>query len=143
MKKTAESSAINRRKFFSTGGAGLIAASLPVFARSEPATRPITDAPAPIKQNGWKDMLQEALKYRKLDAHNHVFDDGATVNESCRRVGIDRAACSIPGGKTMQAIRDNNDIVLKAMKSYPKRILGQCYINPSFQKESLEEIDRC
>jgi predicted TIM-barrel fold metal-dependent hydrolase len=96
-----------------------------------------------LKKDGWKDMIQEASKYRKLDAHNHVWDDGATTAESCRRVGIARAACSIPGGKTVQAIRENNDIIIRAMKNQPEVIMGQCYIDPTFPKEALEEIDRC
>lgn len=91
-------------------------------------------------------MFEEAIKYRKLDAHNHVVFAGLRpedVNESCERLGITKAACSIPVGKTPGEIRDSNDSVLQAMKAFPDRIMGQCYINPVFKKESLEEIDRC
>ena len=39
--------------------------------------------------------------------------------------------------------RANNDIVLAAVKQYPDRFIGFFTLNPSYQKESLEEIKRC
>lgn len=143
MKGDSENTGINRRKFLGAGGITLLGASMSGILCNIPLQRKNETTKETFQQDGWKKMLADAVKYRKLDSHNHVFDDGATVNESCERLGITRAACSIPGGKTVKAIRENNDIVLKAMKAYPNRILGQCYINPSFKKESLDEIDRC
>ncbi len=143
MKGDSENTGINRRKFLGAGGITLLGASMSGILCNIPLQQKNETTKETFQQDGWKKMLADAVKYRKLDSHNHVFDDGATVNESCERLGITRAACSIPGGKTVKAIRENNDIVLKAMKAYPNRILGQCYINPSFKKESLDEIDRC
>lgn len=143
MKGDSENTGINRRKFLGAGGITLLGASMSGILCNIPLQKKNETTKETFQQDGWKKMLADAVKYRKLDSHNHVFDDGATVNESCERLGITRAACSIPGGKTVKAIRENNDIVLKAMKAYPNRILGQCYINPSFKKESLDEIDRC
>lgn len=142
---------IGRRKFLSQGGIGLLGASMPGLIRSSrtgiPATgRQERNIISAFQEAGWEKMFREAVSYRKIDSHNHV-DAGANsardVDRSCELLGITKAAVSIPGGKTPEAIRNNNNIVLKAMKAFPNRILGQCYINPGFRKEALEEIDRC
>ena len=44
---------------------------------------------------------------------------------------------------TPEEFRKCNDSVLTAMKQYPDRYLGSCFINPVYGKESLEEIKRC
>jgi predicted TIM-barrel fold metal-dependent hydrolase len=43
----------------------------------------------------------------------------------------------------MEEIRVANDDVLEAMRRYPGRILGYCFVVPGYFRESLEEIDRC
>ncbi len=134
---------IDRRRFLSTGGIALLGASMSGVLCNVPIAKTDETEIGKLQPDGWKKMMQEGLKYRKLDAHNHVFNNGAQVNESCDRLGITRAACSVPGGKTVKIIRENNDSVLKAMKEFPNRIMGQCYINPTFKKEAIEEIDRC
>lgn len=152
MKQQSELDRIGRRRFLGKGGLALLATSLTGIACNVSSQKKDNIGKAGrtkeqgFQQNGWDSMFQEALKYRKLDAHNHVAFDGLTpkdVNESCERLGITRAACSFPGGKTPEEIRNNNNQVLAAMKAFPNRILGQCYINPVFRKETLEEIDRC
>lgn len=142
MKYQSEHS-IDRRGFISVGGISLLAASMSGILCKSPLEPKLDSKENTFQPDGWKNMLLEAVKYRKIDAHNHVWQDGAQLDESCKRLGITRAACSIPGGKTISKIRDDNDTVMKAMKEFPNRILGQCYINPLFQKEALEEIDRC
>jgi uncharacterized protein len=137
---------INRRKFLAASGVSLIGMSMPkVFAgsaeTSEPSVAPA--AAAKFKKDGWQEMLKKAATYKKLDAHNHVRTNAAPLVESCKRTGIMRAACSATGGRTPEAIKENNDQVIKAMKQYPDTIMGQCYINPIFKKEALDEIDRC
>lgn len=150
-----DNSKLNRRKFLGNGGAALIGASVSGIFCNTPADKGKSDSTKEahaegvqieFQPDGWKKMFEKAVQYRKIDAHNHVGFPGlspAEVDESCRRMGITRAACSLPGGKTPDAIRKNNDVVLNAMKAFPDRILGQCYINPTFKKECLEEIDRC
>jgi predicted TIM-barrel fold metal-dependent hydrolase len=151
MENQSEKGGINRRKFLGASGLTVLAASMAgsgILCKN-PESKEEAEAKSTLKKDGWKNMYEQSLKYRKIDAHNHavgpnnVFGSAAQVDESCRRLGITMAACSIPGGKTMADIRKNNDIILDSMKQFPKRILGQCYINPTFQKESLEEIDRC
>lgn len=143
---------IDRRKFLGRSGIALLSTALPGIVTSSLSCKgnrgKNNEIPSPgFQKDGWKDMLHEAVKYRKLDAHNHLglgdSDDLTNLVKSCDLVGITMAAVSRPLGKTPAAIRESNDLILKAMKAMPKRILGQCYIDPGFQKEALEEIDRC
>lgn len=136
---------LNRRNFLGTGGLALLGASLSGVSCSEPSGASADNAAGTFQPEGWKKLLLEASKYPKLDAHNHIWEgsNADQINESCELLGITRAACSIPGGKTPEEIRVNNDAIIKGMKAYPQRIMGQCYIDPRFKKEALDEIDRC
>lgn len=40
-------------------------------------------------------------------------------------------------------VRRENDDVLRAVEQAPDRILGFVYLNPKYERESLQEIDRC
>jgi hypothetical protein len=106
---------------------------------------------------GWKaapqpervyDVRAAIHRYRKLDSHNHIFGDPGRVIAAADRLEIEKIAISVPitnprQEATPEAFRACNDRVLKAMKDFPGRFLGQCFINPRYQRESLEEIDRC
>ena len=99
------------------------------------------------------------MRFKKIDSHEHIgvgvvrnFDLNAHIKEQLNiadRLSIDKLVISRPiadqsGSKaTPEEVRECNDIILKAMKLHPERYLGQVYINPIYQKESLEEIDRC
>lgn len=89
----------------------------------------------------------------KLDCHMHVkgrsvtwsWDHNDRIIEAADRLGIDQLCCSIPitrGMPTMDQVIACNDDVLAAMRRYQGRILGYCFIVPSY-RESLVEIDRC
>jgi len=56
---------------------------------------------------------------------------------------IQRLAISIPRGVNPIQFRASNDRILAAMKEHPDRFIGQCYVDPHFAKEALEEIKRC
>jgi len=146
MKHQSEHSGINRRRFLTNSGITLLGASMSGILCNTPDPKSKDTDMGTFQKDGWQNMLSEAKKYRKLDAHNHV-DDGnyspENIDKSCERLGITRAAVSSIFGKNVKDIRAGNDIVLSAMKAFPNRILGQCFINPGFAKESLEEIDRC
>ena len=99
------------------------------------------------------DIMKEVMKYRKIDAHEHV-GLGGTVEiqiDIADRLNIDKLVISKPipdyaantPPATPEAFRKCNDEVLSAMKRYPGRYLGQVYVNPVYGKESLEEIKRC
>jgi len=90
----------------------------------------------------------------RIDCHMHVggktarwgWDDDVRVIEAADRLGIDQLCCSIPvtrGTPGMDEVRACNDDVLEAMRRFPGRILGYCFVIPGCHRESLEEIDRC
>ena len=98
------------------------------------------------------DIMKEVMKYRKIDAHEHVRIDGSNIEaqiDFADRLGIEKLAISRPISQgtakeaTPEAFIKCNDSVLKAMKKYPDRYLGMAYVNPLYGKESLEEIKRC
>jgi uncharacterized protein len=73
--------------------------------------------------------------------------DADRVIDAADRLEIEKLACSIPiiGGRwaTPDEVRACNDGVLDAMRRYPKRILGYCFLNPGYGREALAEIERC
>ncbi len=97
------------------------------------------------------DIMKEVMKFRKINAHEHVYlgSEPSVLIDAADRLGMEKLVVSLPVSfedrvlVTPDRFRECNDKVLKAMKLYPGRILGQFYINPFYQKESLEEIDRC
>lgn len=123
---------IDRRSFLASAGAVPVMAGWKVAPRAEP----VLDLPAAIH------------RYRKIDSHNHIIDDPRKVIAAADRLEIEKIAISLPivrpsQPSTPEAFRAVNDQVLRAMKDYPSRFLGQCFINPQYQRESLEEINRC
>ncbi len=96
-------------------------------------------------------IMKEALKYRKINSHEHVGLSG-TIEfqiEMADRLGFEMIVVSkiISADSNSKAtpyeVRACNDEVLKAIKKYPGRYLGWCFVNPTYTKESLEEINRC
>ncbi len=135
---------INRRKFFrntaiSTAGILMGGNLLELSAK---------DYRASVSS----DIMKEVMKYRKINAHEHVTADCSNVEaqiDFANRLAMDKLAISRPITKenandaTPEEFRKANDSVLKAMEMYPDRYLGMCYVNPIYGKESLEEINRC
>ena len=97
------------------------------------------------------DILKETFKYRKINAHEHVGLSGTIEYQigMADRLGIEKLVVSkiisadSNSKATPEEVKDCNDEVLRAMKKYPDRYMGWCFINPVFGKESLEEINRC
>ena len=97
-----------------------------------------------------KDWMKEVLKYRKIDAHAHVDETfyKPEVNlDFADRLGIEKMMISnflrpFKEG-TPDDFRTRNDFTIRCMKEYPQRFIGTVVLNPQYQKESLEEIDRC
>ena len=76
--------------------------------------------------------------------------DGCEVDsviDAAARLGIDRLNCSIPitGGRwaTPDEVRACNDAMLDAIRRYPARIGGYCFLNPGYPREALAELERC
>ena len=99
-------------------------------------------------------IMKEVMKYRKISAHEHTGMPGwLTIEDQidlADRLSIEKLEISRPISAdseteeaTPEGFRKCNDLVLKAMKQYPDRYLGSCFVNPVYGKESLEEINRC
>jgi predicted TIM-barrel fold metal-dependent hydrolase len=95
------------------------------------------------------DLMQKVRKYRKIDSHAHVglsSDAPSVYVDLADRLNIEKLVISKPatrGNPSPSDIRENNDYVLKAVKEFPDRFIGQMTLNVNHQKESLEEIKRC
>jgi uncharacterized protein len=95
------------------------------------------------------DLMKEVMNYRKIDTHAHIYFTDKSPEEELdygKRLGIDKQRISgflsvMPG--TPKQFREYNDLVIKAIKKYPKHLLGGFVLNPAYKKESLEEIKRC
>lgn len=91
-----------------------------------------------------------------IDAHAHIEwcpDPGASFRgtldeaqiEAGDVLGIDIFVCSClaPRPSTPDTFRQANDRLMAAMREFPGRIWGYCYVNPGYGREALAEIDRC
>ena len=94
--------------------------------------------------------LEEVMKYKKIDSHAHVWEnlpgDLGVQLDYADRLGIKTQVISCPvtsGKATPDRFRENNNFILKCMKQHPDRFIGQITLNPEYQKESLQEIERC
>lgn len=97
-----------------------------------------------------KDLMKEVMKYRKIDSHAHVYfdeDSPGTQLDFADRLGIEKLMISRnmePFSKgTPEEFRRCNDLVIRCMKQHPDRFIGMMVLNPTYKKESLEEIKRC
>lgn len=135
----------NRRKF--VGSTAAITAGV-LFGNSLKAMSypDNEDIGAPLNRY---DIMKDVLKYRKIDAHAHIYftdDSPGTQLDYGERLGIEKQVISrylsvFPG--TPDQFREYNNLTIKAIKKYPDRLLGGLVLNPSYKKESLEEIQRC
>src|SRR5262245_9273877 len=89
-----------------------------------------------------------------IDCHAHLHhhsrptwkDDDRKLIEAGDRLGIDQFCCSILTPRrpaTAEGFRDCNRWVADAMKRFPGRVLGYCYVNPGHTRDALEEVRRC
>src|SRR5687768_2588128 len=139
---------INRRRFI--GGAGVAGAALVLGQQmlrcsSRDVHDSRTESPAATFN-----LMKEVMSYRKIDSHAHVYfsdDSPATQIDFADRLGIEKLVISRPMAPGSKGLPEEfikcNDLVLKAAKAHPDRLIGQPTLNPRYQKESLEEINRC
>jgi len=105
-----------------------------------------------LRESGF-DLMREVHKYRKIDAHAHVglkLKEADEQIDMADRLGIEKMCISMPitnysgtEPEDPDQVRKNNDTVLEAVRKYPDRYIGFMTLNPVYQKEALEEIDRC
>jgi len=138
---------INRREFVANtaaSAAGIILGSgLMGFASKEKSD-------IPSGESKKESLMQEVMKYRKIDTHAHVYfseDSPRTQIDFADRLGIEKLMISrpmVPFSKGLpEEFRKCNDLVLRCVKQHPDRFIGMLVVNPTYGKESLEEIKRC
>lgn len=138
----------NRRQFLTGAVAtvsGLITARESLAKVPEKAFQSLPEKPA-----AKFDLMTMVKKYRKIDSHAHVYfnsPDGDEVIDIADRLFIETLSISrpmVPGGKgDPKEFIEANNLVLRCYKKHPTRFLPQMTLNPQFQKESLDEINRC
>lgn len=138
---------INRRKFVTNTAA--TAVGLVLGGRLTGLTPEQDEILFDVAANG--PTMKEVLKYRKIDSHAHVFfnlkNSPEAEVEYAERLGIDRLMISkfLPSNSkaTPEVFRKSNDIAIKCMKRFPARLIATMVFNVAYQKESLQEIQRC
>ncbi len=152
-------SGLTRRRFISTTAlsAGGLAVSGSLVGFKE-AGDPSASQPESIARY---DLMQEVMKYRKMDSHIHV-NLGSTDTEVqkkyaetlidyAQRMKVEKLVLSNPVTRLISGVPDgspeafirNNNIVLGVMKLHPDVFLGSFTFNPVHAKESMDEIKRC
>ena len=103
----------------------------------------------PQKEEANFNLMNEVMKYRKIDAYatsNLSAENLAMQIDFADRLGIQKlfvAGPMTPIKATPEEFRELNDRTIKAVKQYPDRLVGEFTLNPTYPKESLEEIKRC
>ncbi len=85
-----------------------------------------------------------------IDCHVHLTADALSIDvmHTATRLGIQRLCVSSLGRvwnyepRPDVFIEANND-VSAAMRCYPDKVLGFCYVNPMYPDESMHEFRRC
>jgi len=87
--------------------------------------------------------------------HEHIWSrDGVTFDvehlentiQTMETLGVDKAVISLPytaGLCKPEVFTHYNNLVAEAVKRYPDKLYGMCYVDPGFTKEALYEIERC
>ncbi|MEK7405260.1 MAG: amidohydrolase family protein [Acidobacteriota bacterium] len=89
-----------------------------------------------------------------IDCHAHLThrsraswqEDDRKLIEAADKLGIDQLCCSLLTPRrpaTAEGFRECNQWVAEAMRRFPGRVLGYCYVNPGYGREALAEIRRC
>lgn len=120
---------INRRNFLA--GSVLAPTLLP---------KDIQPTAAPVLQK--YDLMVELKKYKKIDA----YCTAPLQMELSEKMFIEKVYVGQPmlwKKWTPEEFREANNEVIRFMKKYPGKVVGQITLNPLYPKESLQEIDRC
>jgi predicted TIM-barrel fold metal-dependent hydrolase len=89
-----------------------------------------------------------------IDCHAHLQHhsratweaDDRKLIEAADRLGIDQLCCSILTPRrpaTVEGFQECNRWVADALKRFPGRVLGYCYVNPGHQRAACDEVRRC
>jgi uncharacterized protein len=140
---------MNRRTFFISTAAATAATSMPI-ARAAAAAGTNTEAEPAASAWG----TDELRKLGIWDIHAHVGTPGASPAKRMEallkiadRMGVERLCiCMSPPWQyepTPEQFRRSNDDVLAILKEWNSRAFGFVYLNPTYGRESLDELERC
>jgi len=93
-------------------------------------------------------------KVKTIDCHAHLsghrsphwMERDRQLIDAADRLEIDQLCCSTLGPVRLghpEDFRQYNDWTAEAIKRFPGRILGWCFVNPGYVKEAHDEISRC
>ncbi len=88
-----------------------------------------------------------------IDCHAHCHHPGRAnyreldrlLIEAADRLGIDQLCCSPLTPQrpaTVEGFRECNRSQVEAIRRFPDRILGYCYVNPGHPREAVDEVRR-
>lgn len=128
---------MNRREFIARTAAAGFALGAANAARALSGSVAAT----PATGDSW---LQRARADRKIDGHAHVgYCSPDALLKAADQFGVERLLISYPFGDNPPAIRRSNDLVLQCVREHPDRFIGQCFLDPRFPTEAMEELRRC
>jgi len=85
-----------------------------------------------------------------IDAHAHIWPSASfSLKEFlawASKLGIDKLCVSeLPSLRpsSLESFVKANRNVVKAMRAHPDRILGYCYVNPSYEEKAVNEFRKC
>jgi predicted TIM-barrel fold metal-dependent hydrolase len=144
---------ISRRDFIR----GSAAAAAVLGAATLPSVTSLAGDVPGGEQAGQPDLgapRSTSRKSRVIDCHAHLHHrsrssweaDDSKLIAAADKLGIDQLCCSILTPRrpaTADGFRECNQWVAEAMRRFPGRVLGYCYVNPGYQREALTEIRRC
>ncbi|MCU0913289.1 MAG: amidohydrolase family protein [Planctomycetes bacterium] len=93
-------------------------------------------------------------KGKVIDCHAHLTHhsratweaDDRKLIDAADKLGIDQLCCSILTPKrpsTAAGFRECNQWLAEAIRRFPGRVLGYCYVNPGCGPEAVDEVRRC
>jgi len=138
---------MNRRQILQT--AAIAASGLSLMAK---AALPLANGTA-VGQSVTDASSGPLVKGKVIDCHAHLNHhsrktweaDDRKLIEAADKLGIDQLCCSIltpHWPATLDGFRECNQWTAEAMRRFPGRVLGYCYVNPGYGREALEEIRR-
>ena len=98
-------------------------------------------------------LAAQAPKGPVIDAHNHLnyrtrpnwADEDRKLIEAADKLGIEQLCCSIlPPERptTRKGFQNCNLWLSEAMKRFPNRVLGYCFVNPGYGQVAIDEVRR-
>jgi predicted TIM-barrel fold metal-dependent hydrolase len=135
---------INRRKFIKETAVTATTVTMANSLMGFPAENGLRDKASLAST----DIMLEVKKYRKMDAYATSDLSAGSLSSNldfADRFSIEKLFVAMPMTEikaTPEEFKSKNDLVYKAVRQHPDKLVGQFTFNPRYQRESLEEIKR-